>query len=72
MTHPKIVCLLYFTGIGEHLWNNFGKIYSNPWFSIKLTTAGEMVQRTRVVAAQAGGPKFTPPTCENPGVAACA
>ena len=72
MTHPKMVRLLYFTGIGEHLWNNFGKIYSNPWFSIKLTKAGEMVQCTRVVAAQAGGPKFKPPTCESPGVAACA
>lgn len=31
-----------------------------------------MVPCERVVAVQAGGPKFKPPTCKNPGVAACA
>lgn len=71
MTHPKIVHLLYFTGIGEHLWNNFGEIYSNPWFSIKLTKAGEMVHCTRVVATQAGEPKFKPTTCKTKSGCLC-
>lgn len=72
MTHPRTIHLLYFNGKEKHLWDNFGKIYSNLWFSIKLTKTRKMVQCARVVVLQARGPKFKPPTCKNSGVAACA